>query len=195
MKEESADHAAPKELPGDAAAQAAKPEAAKPAAKPAEEGQQPAHETPQTFPPAIPSTPQKPGGEHSVQFVTAPAGAKITIDKNASCTSPCFLSLPPGRHVADVQLDGYKSYPKILDVPKDSDVFIQLNKAAGTLSITSTPAGASIAINGQDQNKTTPALLQLAPGKYHVRVTRNGVNADFDVEIADGTFVQRSVNF
>ncbi|HLJ48508.1 MAG TPA: serine/threonine-protein kinase [Bryobacteraceae bacterium] len=187
-----------KTLPGDRTPDEPKPEAKPPEPKPPEpkptEPEQPPHRTP----PAPTSTNQPPSEtQYSVQFVTDPVGAKVTIDHNSSlsCPTPCILSLNAGRHVADVQIDGYRSYPRILNVPQDSDVFLKLAKSSGSLAITSSPTGASIVLNGEEQNQKTPSVLQLKPGHYRVRVQRNGAAADFEVDVRDGELVQRNVNF
>jgi len=70
-----------------------------------------------------------------------------------------------------------------------------LNKIAASLSVTSTPPGATIEINGEMQSKRTPSLFTLAPGTYHVRVARSGAFLDFDVQLKDGEFISRNVSF
>ena len=131
-----------------------------------------------------------------MQFLTDPPGAQVTVDNSSlTCKTPCLLSVPPGRHVLNVQLAGYRAYPRVFNVPQDGDIFIQLNKIAASLSVTSTPPGATIEINGETQSKRTPALFNFPPGNYHVRVTRNGAFLDFDVQLRDGEFVSRNVSF
>ncbi len=139
----------------------------------------------------------QPGGDHTVGFVTDPPGANLTVDSLSalSCHTPCMLTLPAGRHVLKLQMDGYRMYPKIIMVPQDNDVFIKLSKAVGSLSITSNPSGAAILLDGQQQAQTTPAVFHLAPGMHHVRVSRNGVPLDFDVNVPDGDLISKSVNF
>jgi hypothetical protein len=139
----------------------------------------------------------RPGGPQTVQFLTDPPGAQVIIDNNSSlaCKSPCLLPVPPGRHVLNIQLAGYRAYPRVFNVPQDGDIFLQLNKIAASLSVTSTPPGATIEINGEMQTKRTPSLFSLSPGTYHLRVARNGALLDFDVQLHDGEFVSRNVNF
>jgi hypothetical protein len=72
---------------------------------------------------------------------------------------------------------------------------MRLTRQTGALSITSTPPGASITLNGQEQSQKTPAILHIPPGTYHVRVARNGVPLDFDVEITDGGLISKNVDF
>jgi len=144
-----------------------------------------------------PSVPARPGSEKTVQFLTDPSGAKVTIDDNAqlTCKAPCMLQISPGRHAMNAQLPGFRSYPRVFNVPQDGDIFLQLTKAQGTLSVTSEPPGATIEINNEMQSKHTPALFTLPPGKYHVRVARSGAFLDFDAEIHDQAVVVKNVSF
>ncbi len=139
----------------------------------------------------------RPTADQTVQFLTDPPGAQVSIDNNSSlaCKTPCLLSVPPGRHVLNVQLAGYRAYPRVFNVPQDGDIFLQLNKIAASLSVTSTPPGATIEINGEMQSKRTNALFSLPPGTYHLRVARNGAFLDFDVQLKDGEFISRNVSF
>ena len=143
------------------------------------------------------SMPPKAETEQQVQFVTEPIGARLTVDGNSelSCKAPCFLQLSPGRHSLNVSLDGYRPFPKIFNVPEQRDIFLQLTKASGTLRVTTIPDGATILVNGESQPQRTPALFNLPPGNYRIRVSRNGQAYDFDVVLHDGDFVTKSVNW
>ena len=133
----------------------------------------------------------------SVQFVTEPPDAQIIIDGGATpgCKTPCLLPVSPGRHSLNVRVDGYRPYPRVFSVPQDREIFLTLTKLSGTLSVTSNPPGATIEINGEMQNKRTPAIFNFAPGSYRVRVARNGAALDFDVQLRDGAFVNKKVDF
>jgi serine/threonine protein kinase len=150
----------------------------------------------QTSAPA-PALAPKPGFEQSVQFLTEPPGAQVIIDGNSSqgCKTPCQMPLSPGRHALNVELAGYRPYPRVFNVPQDSDIFLQLAKASGALSITSTPPGATIDLDGAQQFNRTPAVFTLAPGAYHFKVSRNGASIDFDVQLRDGEFLTKHVDF
>jgi len=106
-----------------------------------------------------------------------------------------MLSLSNGRHSLNVQLEGYRPYPRVFTVPQEREMFLQLSKAAGTLSVTSSPPGATIEINGELQAKRTPALFNFPPGTYRVRVARNGASLDFDVQVRDGELINKKVDF
>ncbi len=182
--------------PETSAAAASTPE--KPAATP------PPDQVPQAPPPTprarsipAPVIAPKSDVEQQVQFVTEPPNAQLTVDGNPdqSCKTPCLIALSPGRHSLNVRLDGYRPYPRIFTVPEEREIFLQLSKAAGTLSITSSPAGASIEINGETQSRRTPAVFNYPPGNYRVKVSRNGAFLEFDVQIRDGEFVNKKVDF
>ena len=139
----------------------------------------------------------KPGVGQSVQFLTEPAGAEVTIDRNSSlaCKTPCILALNSGRHELAVQLSGYRPYPRVFNVPQDGDVFLKLSKTSGTVNVTSEPPGATIELDGKIQPERTPAMFNLAPGMYHIKVARSGAFLEFDVQVRDGEFITRRVTF
>jgi PEGA domain len=132
-----------------------------------------------------------------VQFLTEPPGAQVTVDGSSSlaCKTPCMLPLSGGRHTVTVELAGYRPYPRVFTVPQDGDLFLKLTKSSGTLSVTSEPPGATIEVDGTMQGKRTPSVFNLAPGMYHVKVARNGAFIEFDVQLRDGEFINKRIDF
>jgi len=173
------------------------PQTPAPTAAPQEEVEPPARRTQpeRSIPP--PAIAPKPGVEQSVQFLTEPPGAQVTVDGNSSlvCKTPCMLPLSGGRHALTVQLAGYRPYPRVFSVPQDGDLFLRLSKISGTLSITSEPPGATIEVDGTVQSKRTPSMFNLAPGMYHIKVARSGAFIEFDVQLRDGEFINKRVDF
>ena len=154
-------------------------------------------EKPVSEPIPTPVAAAKPGIGESVQFVTEPPNAQLILDGGSTpgCRTPCMLPLSNGRHSLTVQMDGYRPYPRVFNVPQEREIFLQLSKVGGTLSVTSNPPGASIEINGQLQAKRTPAMFNFAPGTYRIKVARNGASLDFDVQLRDGEFLNKNVDF
>lgn len=144
-----------------------------------------------------PTSAASPGAGQSVQFLTEPAGAQVVVDGNSTlaCKTPCVLALNGGRHALTVEMTGYRPYPRVFNVPDDGDIFLKLNKAVGTVNVTSEPPGASIELDGKVQGEHTPAVFNLIPGKYHIRVSRGKAFLEFDVQVHDGEFITRRVTF
>lgn len=143
-----------------------------------------AERPPETDVPAVPSS------ARSIQFVTSPPGALLTIDgdNGRNCKSPCQLSLPAGRHVLAVTLSGYRPSKKIFEAPKESEIFVDLDKLGGTLSVVSEPPGATMAIDGKLQARRSPATFSLPPGHHEVDVSLDGRRARGEVDLIDGDF-------
>lgn len=133
--------------------------------------------------------------EATVQVRTTPPGAAVVFDSRPelNCTSPCSLQLPVGRHTASAALAGYRSALRIFRLPDESDVFLYLTPQVGQVNVNSEPPGASILINGQRRNETTPATFELPAGKYVVTVVREGYQQDQqEITLKDSAFVRLS---
>jgi serine/threonine-protein kinase len=140
--------------------------------------------------PAPPARQSRPTGsvETTVQIVTEPAAAHVIVDDSpsSSCTTPCMLQLSSGRHTLRADATGYQTARRIFTTPDQSDLFLSLDKALGTLTVSSNPAGASIFLNGKELREKTPAVLSLPAGAYHVEIERDGKRLAKDVTVAIG---------
>ncbi len=118
---------------------------------------------------------------------TQPTGAAVTIDADLPRTTPLSLNtIMPGKHRVSVTLTGYDTLETIVDIVggETTDMgLIQLQKAAGSLEISSTPADVPYALRqannllGGAPIKTgrSPAKIDdLAPGDYVVAYQRAG---------------------
>ena len=166
---------------------------AAPDAKPTAASAPPDTESPTPPPhtePAPPPRQARPVGpvETTVQIVTEPAGAHVIVDDSStsSCTTPCMLQLSSGRHTMRADAAGYQTGRRIFTTPDQSDLFLSLDKAIGTLTVSSNPAGASIFLNGKELREKTPAVLSLPAGAYHVEIERDGRRIAKDVTVAAG---------
>jgi hypothetical protein len=109
------------------------------------------------------------------RLVTNPAGAWLEIDGDPSqaCIAPCSFPLSVGRHTLAATMDGYRKALRIFEVPTDSDIFVNLDRATGTVAIRSEPQGAMIYIDGHVRPERTPAVLRLPTGEHVVEIVRN----------------------
>ncbi len=126
--------------------------------------------------------------EYAVRLITAPVGAKIVVDSGSpTCTSPCSLTLPSGRHTFSVSLSGHQSAYRIFQVPDQTELTVTLEKTFGKLSVITTPAGSEIAVDGVVKTERTPAMLTLPSGKHLIRITLAGHDPkEKEIEIHEG---------
>ncbi|MCS7023462.1 MAG: protein kinase [Bryobacteraceae bacterium] len=128
--------------------------------------------------------------EEATYFVaTVPPGAKIIFDGLASrsCTAPCQMTLSSGRHTLTASLEGYRLQSRIFQIPQDREILITMERALGTLTIRTTPPGATIILNGQERREKTPASFTLPTGRYHLELVKEGQRKEqYDIEIKDG---------
>jgi serine/threonine protein kinase len=108
-----------------------------------------------------------------------PQGAQIQIDGK---TDPSWItpftvpSLTAGQHTVTVSKSGYSSDTRTVDVASGSKSFVttHLAQLMATLSVTSTPAGANVYIDGKDSGKLTPAQVSVDKGQHVVLVRKPG---------------------
>ncbi len=108
-------------------------------------------------------------GRSDVEMLSDPPGAQIVVDGNSAltCTAPCTLSLPSGRHTLTAQANGYEITRRIFNVPNDSSLYFPLVKNTGALVVTSVPSGAAVLVDGQDAGRT-PVTLHLGLGTHRL---------------------------
>jgi hypothetical protein len=149
--------------------------------------QQPSDEEQPEHPKLQPRPPKSP---QDVLVTSEPAGATAMLDNNPalSCKTPCILAVAPGRHTLTLRQDGYQQESReirIIDSPIEVPM-VSLRAHAGTLMVTSEPAGAAIFLNDKPTPQKTPAQISLAPGTYSVRVEKDGLRKSNTIEIHNG---------
>jgi serine/threonine-protein kinase len=187
--------AAPAEISATTEAPATKPPAQEPASAttpPAAGPEPPA--TAASKPPAEPAKPKPPTRTlATVRFMSEPAGAEVTIDADPKnrCETPCSLQLPLGRHTYSMRLAGYRNEIKLIDLKAGGEaVSARLEKRVGLVRVTSTPPGATVAVNGERQQGVTPLTLRLLPGTYRVSIEREGRRVERNVSVTEDSAVQ-----
>ena len=132
-------------------------------------------------------------GVASVELLTDPPGAKVTVDGNsaASCAAPCTLSLPNGRHTLTAEANGYSVARRIFTVPQDSSLYIPLAKNEGVLLVTSEPSGSIVIVDGKNYGRT-PVTLHLSPGVHQLVVASGATRHEEAVVVEPGGFEVKS---
>jgi serine/threonine protein kinase len=184
---------APTEIPAPPPPEAvAPPPPETPPAEPTPTAQSPVARAPVAEPraPAPPS-------ESEFQLTATPAGATAVFDRDPAhkCTTPCNISLPAGRHTFMVTSAGYRDVQRIIDIPHDAGLIVNLERMSGTLHVNTTPPGLAVLIDGQEQPRKTPATFALLPGPHRIEVVKGAEKQEFTVEIHDGSTITRTVDW
>ena len=123
-----------------------------------------------------------------VRFASVPAKARVVVDGDEmkTCTTPCQIRLPAGRHTLTVALGGYHLAQRIIHVPEESSVYVPLAEIAGWLQLLSTPAGAQIFIDGQLRGQT-PVTIRLPAGDHRVLLLQGSQRREQSVTVRADT--------
>ncbi|MBV9502093.1 MAG: protein kinase [Acidobacteriaceae bacterium] len=135
------------------------------------------------------------GGLADIELLSEPPGAKMVVDGGAeTCSTPCTLSLPNGRHTLVAQLDGFAIARRIFTIPETNSIYIPLTKGQGVLVVTSMPSGSSVTVDGRNYGQT-PITIHLNAGP-HSLVVSNGLGRHQEtVQIEPEGFQARSVRW
>jgi hypothetical protein len=140
---------------------------------------------------------EEPAAASDFAVTTSPAGANVTFDGDSStrCKSPCTVSLSAGRHTFVVQHAGYREERRIIEVPRDPGLIVDMSRQMGSLSLITNPSGLTVFVDGKEQAKKTPANLSLSVGAHHVEVLKGSEKKDFTVEIRDGLLSSKYIGW
>ena len=126
------------------------------------------------------------GGTGSLTVSSTPPGAAISVDgEDMDATTPSTFEGSPGAYSVRVSLQGYESAEKagIIVAGGNTPVAFTLESSGGgdagsggtgSLTVTSTPSGAAISVDGEDMDATTPSTFDGPPGSYSVRISLQG---------------------
>jgi tRNA A-37 threonylcarbamoyl transferase component Bud32 len=141
-------------------------------------------------------TPAPSEGVADIELLSDPPGAKLVVDgrADASCTAPCTMSLPNGRHTLTAELGGYNVARRIFTIPSDASLYVPMNKSTGVVFVTSTPSGATIYVDGKPYGRT-PATLRLTAGSHQLVVANGSSQREDTVVVQNDGFEARSFRF
>ncbi|MBI2682459.1 MAG: serine/threonine protein kinase [Acidobacteriales bacterium] len=134
----------------------------------------------------------------SVQISSTPAGAKVQIagTTQADWVTPFTAAeLDPGVYDVTITHPGY--VPQTLEATvaagKAGSLNVRLIMSGAQVSVSSTPAGGFIWVDGKPTGKLTPATVQIEKGQHTVEVRKAGfVEAPLSISAKDGDTVDFS---
>jgi len=152
-------------------------------------------ETPQKVAVAQPAVPAVPK-EGAFQLTTSPVGATATFDTSGiECTTPCNLTLPAGRHVFVLHHAGFRETQKIITIPNDTGLIVDLVPMTGTLNLITDPAGLTVLIDGREHPQKTPVSLTLPVGPHKIQVVKGSERQDLQIDLSDGQFLSKTISW
>jgi len=102
---------------------------------------------------------------------------QIDGQTDPSWITPFALSgLSAGQHSVTVSKTGFSSDTKSVDVISGGKAFIttRLAQLVATLSVSSSPAGANVYVDGKNSGKVTPAQVPVDQGQHVILVRKSG---------------------
>ena len=127
----------------------------------------------------------------------AAAGAGIYIDGEKVGTGQWSGILSPGNYNVECQFPAHKNTVKTITVNEGDNLTVQLDAPTpitGTLSLKSSPLGATVTIDGKELGTTPEDFAGLLIGAHKVTVSKSGYKTvAVDVEIKEGEVVEHSV--
>ncbi|NVB78787.1 MAG: protein kinase [Kofleriaceae bacterium] len=125
-------------------------------------------------------TPERTTG--TIKFVLEPADAEIMIAGQVVHTgSPFSSELPAGVHQIEIHRNGYKSWLTSFELSAAENASLRVvlepltTNVDASLTITTTPAGLEVVIDGQPFAQKTPVKTQLKVGSHTIAVRQDGV--------------------
>ncbi|MFN3198557.1 MAG: PEGA domain-containing protein [Bradymonadia bacterium] len=131
-----------------------------------------------------------------LELNTTPVGATVYIDGRRMGRTPWRGIIMPGKHVLELDLEGYAHVKKPIVAERGQTYNFKFNLDAAEqgalLTLDSNPQGAEVLLDGQPVGVTPLQGLQLESRTYQVELRRPGYAAQiFTINLPDGGAVER----
>ena len=120
---------------------------------------------------------------------STPPDANVSIGGKYAGKTPFTSNMEQGELEVKVYLDGYTSFESTVSVIKAETKTVTANLAIlpGSLKISSTPAGASVFLNGEPSRQTPTEIKDLKAGTYTVKLEKEGYDSEeHEVKVPPG---------
>lgn len=115
-----------------------------------------------------------------VELATRPeTGAEVLVDGEPVGRTPLVAEIRPGRHRVEFRAERYLPEQREIDVEGGGTrqaLTVELTPSWAPVSLATTPAGATVLVDGEPAG-TTPATLELEAGRREIEVRLAGYNA------------------
>jgi hypothetical protein len=103
--------------------------------------------------------------------------------------------LPAGRHTFVLRHAGYRDTQKIISIPNDTGLIVDLVALSGTLNVVTDPPGLTVVIDGRENSQKTPVSLTLPVGPHKVQVVKGSERQELQVDLSDGQFISKTISW
>ena len=137
----------------------------------------------------------------SISISSTPSGAKVYLDGVYKGTTPLSLeNVVSKSHTVRVVKEGYKEETKAVSLGAGEaiNLNIQLKRLTGSISVSSSPSGASVYLNGLYKGVTPITLTDVPIGTYSIKLTKSGygdVTKTISVSAGKTTYVSETLPF
>ena len=139
------------------------------------------------------------GSKARLNIRSFPSGASVFLDEQQVGTTPLVLPrVVPGTHVIQIRLPGWEVWKGSTTAVRGSttQVIANMAHAAYSLVITSTPPGATVALDGATKGITPLTVAGLKPRNYALVVSLKGYAAiSRTVDLSDATHSTQDFSF
>ncbi len=132
-----------------------------------------------------------------LSVTSVPTGANAYVDGAFFAATPTgYHNVAPGQHTLKLEKTGYVTKDTTISVPEGQSVSVNVNLTAVSqpitrLSISSSPTGAAVYLNGTFFALTNTGDKSVTPGTYAVRLEKAGyVPKDTNVTVPEGQTVR-----
>ena len=135
----------------------------------------------------------------SISISSTPSGAKVYLDGVYKGTTPLSLeNVVSKSHTVRVVKEGYKEETKAVSLGAGEaiNLNIQLKRLTGSISVSSSPSGASVYLNGLYKGVTPITLTDVPIGTYSIKLTKSGygdVTKTISVSAGKTTYVSETL--
>ncbi|MGH7285073.1 MAG: PEGA domain-containing protein, partial [Polyangiaceae bacterium] len=124
-------------------------------------------------------------------------GASVHVDREdapLTCTIPCTLQVPPGRHTLYAKKEGFNASETLVDVVRDraQTVNVRMTPLTGNLVVSADVRDALVSVDGKATG-FTPVVLTVPVGVHRVQISQEGFRA-FEQTVAVGKNAQARVD-
>nr|WP_319540592.1 PEGA domain-containing protein [uncultured Methanospirillum sp.] len=116
-------------------------------------------------------------------FISSPSGATVTFDDSDKGTTPVTVAVDQSSstpHTVKMEKSGYQDWTSIIDhnpaagTTETISATLQASPQNGSISVTSTPSGAIVALDGSGIQTTPHTYPEVTAGSHTITISKDG---------------------